>query len=116
MPLITLYILNHNYGRFLKQAIASALNQTFQDYEILIIDDGSTDNSSCIIEEYLHHPKISLISQENKGLTVSANIALNNARGKYLIRLDADDWLVPEALEVLYKSICDKPEVAYVSS
>ena len=51
MSVITLYILNHNYGRFLKQAIASALNQTFQDYEIVIIDDGSTDNSKDIIEE-----------------------------------------------------------------
>ena len=116
MPLITLYILNHNYGRFLKQAIASALNQTFQDFEIVIIDDGSTENSRDIIEDYRDNNKISIILQENKEQTVSANVALNNARRKYLIRFDADDWLIPEALEILYKSISDKPKVAYVFS
>lgn len=78
MPQIILFILNHNYSRFPKQAIASAQNQIFQDYEILIIEDGSTDNSRDVIEGCRHHDKISIILQENKGLTVSANIAINN--------------------------------------
>lgn len=116
MPLISLYILNHNYGRFLIQAIESVLNQTFQDYEILIIDDGSTDNSIEIIKNYQNIDKIKIILQEKKGLTVNANIAIQEAKGKYLIRLDADDWLVPEALEILYRSIYINPGIAYVFS
>ena len=67
--------------------------------EFIIIDDGSTDDSKTIIEEYTDRAQI--VFQKNKGLNVSNNIALKMATGKYIMRLDADDYLAPNALEVM---------------
>jgi len=61
-PLISVYITNYNYARFLKKAIDSVLSQSFHDFELLIIDDGSTDDSKNIIEGYAYNPKIKIIS------------------------------------------------------
>ncbi|MEN0050681.1 MAG: glycosyltransferase [Bacteroidota bacterium] len=99
MPLVTVYITNYNYGKYIKQAIESVLNQSLVDYELLIIDDGSTDNSKEIIELYRDVPNIKIIYQQNKGLNITNNIAMRVASGKYLVRLDADDYFVPNALE-----------------
>ena len=98
-PLLTVYITNYNYGRYIKQAIESVLHQTFQDFELLIIDDGSTDGSKEIIEPYDLNPVIDVIYQQNKGLNITNNIALRLAKGKYIMRLDADDYLTSDALE-----------------
>lgn len=100
-PLVTVYVTSYNYGRYIRQAIDSVLVQTLQDFELIIIDDGSTDDSRSIIETYTGHPKIRPIFQQNKGLNVTNNIALRAARGRYIMRLDADDWLDPHAIEVL---------------
>lgn len=70
-----------------------------QDFELIIIDDGSTDGSRQIIETYRENPKVTIIYQQNKGLNITNNVAMRVAQGKYLMRLDADDYLVPEALE-----------------
>lgn len=102
-PLITVYITNYNYGKFIKESVNSVLNQTFQDFEIIIIDDGSTDNSKEIIKEFESHDKISVIYQQNKGLTISNNIAISVAKGKFITRLDADDYFDPNALLLLYR-------------
>ncbi|MEO1436372.1 MAG: glycosyltransferase [Bacteroidota bacterium] len=98
-PLLTVYITNYNYEAYIKQAIESVLNQSFQDFELLIIDDGSTDNSRDIIESYKDHEQITIIYQQNKGLNVTNNIALRLSNGKYIMRLDADDYLTSDALE-----------------
>ena len=108
-PLVTVYITNYNYGRYIKKAIDSVLNQSFKNFELIIIDDGSNDNSKKIIERYNNHKKTISIFQKNKGLTVSNNIALRLSRGKYIMRLDADDWLVPFALEIL-SNVLEKNE------
>ncbi len=100
-PLITVYITNRNYGRYIEQSIQSVLNQTIQQFELLIIDDGSTDNSRDIIERYRDDERITIIYQKNKGLNISNNVAMRAAKGKYIIRLDADDFLEPDALEVM---------------
>lgn len=100
-PLVTVYITNYNYGKFITTAIESVLNQTLQEFELIIIDDGSTDNSRTIIDQYADHPKIDVIFQQNKGLNVTNNIALRAAKGSYIVRLDADDYFHPRALELL---------------
>ena len=110
----TVYITNHNYGQYIEQAIESVLDQNFKDYELLIIDDGSTDNSHTIMERYRKHPKVSLIFQENKGLNVTNNIAIKSARGKYLIRLDADDYFDQNALLVMTNYLDQNPDIALV--
>lgn len=101
MPLVTVYITNYNYQKYIDQSIKSVLNQTLQDFELLIIDDGSTDDSKTIIESYRDHPQISIIYQQNKGLNITNNVAMRAAKGKYIMRLDADDYLEPNALEVM---------------
>ncbi len=102
-PLITVYITNHNYGRYIAQSIQSVLDQSFQDFEIIIIDDGSTDNSRDIIEQYEKNQKVIVIYQDNKGLTVSNNIALKLARGEFIVRLDADDYFTKDALKLMVR-------------
>ncbi|RYD56665.1 MAG: glycosyltransferase [Sphingobacteriales bacterium] len=104
-PLVSVYITNYNYGRYISQSIESLLNQTLQDFELFIIDDGSTDESKKVIEEYSVHPQISIIYQRNKGLNITNNIALRVSRGKYIMRLDADDYLEPDALETMCSTL-----------
>jgi len=100
-PLVTVYVTNHNYGRFLPQAVDSVLGQTMRDFEIIIIDDGSTDNSQEVIEAYNGRNNVRIVYQQRKGLNVTNNIALRLARGRYIMRLDADDYLDPNALLVM---------------
>ena len=106
-PLVTVYITNHNYGKYLSKSIKSVLNQSLKDFELIIIDDGSIDNSKEILKKYEKNKKIKIIFQKNKGLIVSNNLALRLAKGKYILRLDADDWLDPHALEIM-SSILEK--------
>ena len=113
-PEITVYITNYNYAPFIEEAIQSVLNQTFQNFEIIIIDDGSTDNSKEIIEQFSNHEKITIIYQQNKGLNVTNNIALRVAKGKFIVRLDADDYLVPTMLEELVAPLIDNPGLGLV--
>ena len=68
-PLVTVYITNYNYAEYLEQSIQSILNQTFQDFELLIIDDGSTDNSREIIRRYEDRNNLYCIFQKTKALT-----------------------------------------------
>ncbi|OUT99633.1 MAG: hypothetical protein CBB92_05370 [Flammeovirgaceae bacterium TMED32] len=113
-PLISVYITNYNYARFIKKAIDSVLSQSCHDYELLIIDDGSTDDSKNIIEGYASNPKIKIIYQHNKGLNVTNNIAIRAASGKYIIRLDADDYLVSNALEQMSGELEANPELGMI--
>ena len=100
-PLITVYITNFNYGRFIKKAINSVLNQTFKNYELIIIDDGSKDKSLEIIREFQNKKNIKIIFQKNNRLFFSNNLALRLSKAKYIMRLDSDDWLDPHALEIM---------------
>ena len=102
-PLITVYITNHNYGKYIDQAINSILEQSFQNFEIIIIDDGSTDNSKSIIQQYENKSNIKVIYQNNKGLTISNNIAIKLAQGEFIIRLDADDYFTKDALKLMVR-------------
>jgi glycosyltransferase involved in cell wall biosynthesis len=98
IDLITVYITNYNYGAFIQEAINSVLEQDYPAVEILIIDDGSSDNSHSIIDKYVSHEKIKVIYQKNQGLTRTNNVALRLSNGKYIVRLDADDRLKPNAI------------------
>jgi len=100
-PLVTVYITNHNYGAYIDGAIQSVLNQTLKNFELIIIDDGSTDDSRNKIEKYSELDNVVSVYQKNRGLNVSNNIGLRLARGKYIVRLDADDYFDEHALQVL---------------
>lgn len=110
-PLVSIIITNYNYGRFLAEAIESALAQTWRDREILFIDDGSTDDS---VEIARHYP-ITVLTQKNSGVCIARNNALSLARGEFVMFLDADDRLVPTAVEHMLARLRDAPEdVGYV--
>lgn len=114
LPLVSVYITNHNYGKYIAQAIESVLQQSMGDFEVIIIDDGSTDNSREIIEEYATDPKVRVIFQKNKGLNVTNNIAMRAASGKYIMRLDADDFLDTNALLVMSNALEKDNELGLV--
>lgn len=111
-PLVTVYVTNYNYSAYIRQSLESLFAQTMKDFEVIIIDDGSTDDSKTIIEEYTDRAQI--VFQKNKGLNVSNNIALKMATGKYIMRLDADDYLAPNALEVMSSLLESDPELGLV--
>jgi glycosyltransferase involved in cell wall biosynthesis len=113
-PLITVYITNFNYGNYIKEAIDSVLNQTCQDFELIIIDDGSTDDSRKIIEEYSNTLKVKIIYQQNKGLNVTNNVALKIAQGKFILRIDADDFIEKNMLELLSDELIKNDELGLV--
>ena len=114
MPKITVYMPNHNYGCYLDKAVNSILRQSIDDWELIIIDDGSTDNSLSILEKYKNNKKVIIISQENKGLNITNNVAIRIARGKYIVRVDADDYVDENFLLVLSNTLDQNPEVGLV--
>jgi len=113
-PLVTVYVTNFNYGNYIEQSIESVLAQTYRSFELIVIDDGSTDNSREIINRYIEKTNVRVIFQDNKGLIASNNIAVRAAQGKYIIRLDADDYLDDNALLVLVNAIEKSDDIALV--
>jgi glycosyltransferase involved in cell wall biosynthesis len=96
-PKISVILPVYNAQSYLRESIDSILNQTFQDFELIIINDGSTDDSLSIMESYTDQC-IRIINQTNAGLPVSLNRAIAQAQGQYLARQDADDISLPERL------------------
>ena len=113
MPQVSVIIPNYNHSNFLVQRIESVLNQTFQDFEVIIMDDCSTDNSRDIIAQYKEHPKVSqiVLNEENSGSTFKQwekGVAL--AKGEYIWLAESDDWCEPSLLWHLAEGINKDPE------
>ena len=114
-PTITIYITNCNYGKYLKKAIESAINQTYKKIDLIIVDDASTDISKRILEKYEKYNFIRIIyNKKRKGLIKSSNIAISISKGKFILRLDADDYLHPDALKKMYSKIKKYSNVALI--
>jgi len=97
---ISVIIPTYNRAFLLPRAIKSVLNQTFQDFELIIIDDGSTDNTKDVVEEIKKKDKrIIYIYQDNQGLPKALNTGIKNTKGKYIAFLESDDEWLPEKLE-----------------
>lgn len=111
---VTVYVLNFNYAQFLDQCVTSILSQTFQDFELIIIDDGSTDDSASVIQKFAEDPKVRIRIQDNVGLTSSCNIALAMASGEYIVRVDGDDYLHPKAIESMVAALDANPQACLV--
>ena len=102
--LISVIIPVYNVEEYLRECVDSVLNQTYKDSEIILVDDGSTDSSGEICDEYVEKDeRISVIHQKNGGLSDARNTGLANANGKYIYFLDSDDYIAPNALETLYR-------------
>jgi len=104
MAKISVIVPIYNVEKYLKECLDSIINQTFQDIEIILINDGSTDNSLQIMQEYAKNDsRIIIINQENKGQSISRNSGIKYATSKYLSFIDADDFIEKSMFEKLYK-------------
>jgi len=98
----------YNTERYLKRCIDSVLNQDYQNYEIIIINDGSPDNCEEILKTYKNNPKIKIIKQTNHGLSYSRNVGIKKSKSDYIIFLDSDDFIEPDLLKNISKNIKDE--------
>ncbi|MEH8221899.1 glycosyltransferase [Aeromonas veronii] len=97
--LVSVILPVYNCERFIGQAIESILNQTYKNLELIVIDDGSNDDSLSIINSYKYDVRLMVISRENKGLVFSLNEGISLANGKYIARMDADDISIIDRIE-----------------
>lgn len=103
-PLVSVIVPVYNVLPYLRQALDSVVGQTYQNLEIIIVDDGSTDGSSGVCDEYAKQdPRVSVIHQNNRGLSAARNVGIDSATGEYLLFLDSDDWMEPNAVDALVK-------------
>lgn len=100
MPKVSIIIPVYNVEDYLDEAMQSLLTQSFSDYEIIAVNDGSTDGSLSILERYASEDKrITVISQSNQGQSAARNVALRHSSGNYIYFMDSDDSLKPESLQ-----------------
>ena len=104
-PMVSIIVPVYNAEQYLRRCVDSILNQEYTDYELLLVNDGSTDASGDICEEYGDRdPRVIVIQKENTGVSDSRNRALDRARGKYLQFLDSDDWITPDATRLFVRA------------
>ena len=108
MPEVSVIIPTYNSARYMTAAVDSVLAQTFTDYEILVIDDGSTDETEAVMGRY--GPPVLLLPQRNGGVSVARNRGLEASRGRYVAFLDADDTWLPNKLERQLAELGKHPE------
>jgi len=114
--LVSVVIPCYNQARFLGEAIESVLSQTYADFEVIVVDDGSTDDTAGVASSYAaEDARVRLISQENRGLAGARNRGLAEAGGEYVVFLDSDDRLLAGALEVGVRELASHPQCAFVS-
>ena len=108
MPLISVIIPAYNAEKYLEQCLDSIAMQTLDDFEVLIIDDGSEDSTAAIAANYEHiDERFILVRQENGGVSRARNVGIDRARGRYITFVDSDDALHPEALATMYAALRD---------
>ena len=115
IPKITVLMPAYNAERYIGDAIQSVLKQTFADFELLIVNDGSTDDTVEVIGAF-NDPRIVVIYQDNKGIANALNYGLKYARAPFIARFDADDICYPERLQLQYDFMLANPEYSVIGS
>ena len=114
-PLVSVVLPTYNCARFLPESVGAVLSQTYTHYEVIVVDDGSTDNTKDVLNPFMQ--KIRYIKlEQNKGLPVARNTGIQSARGKYVAFIDADDLWLPEKLQTDIEYFETHPEVSMVYS
>lgn len=117
MPFFSIIVPIYNVEQYLRQCLDSILSQSFQDFELILINDGSPDNSLSICEEYaVNYKNVIIIDQENKGLSGARNAGLEIAKGKYVWFVDSDDYITDNALEILFQNLQNYPDLIMFSN
>lgn len=107
MPTISIIVPAYNCEDTIKQCIDSIINQTSTDWELVIVNDGSTDKTKEICESYLDSEKVFLYTQSNSGVSSARNLGVEHSTGDYLLFVDSDDSLLPDALSIVKNTIKD---------
>jgi len=117
MPEFSIIIPVYKVEKYIRQCIESVLNQTYANFEALVVDDCGGDNSINIVKEY-NDSRIKILTHEqNRGLAAARNTALNASIGKYIVCLDSDDWMEPDCLEILKNTFSEhKTESVWFNS
>lgn len=112
-PLVSVIIANYNYGQFLGDAIKSVLNQTYRNFELIVVDDGSTDHSREVITAY--QDQLISIYQENAGHGAAFNVGIQHSKGSIICLLDSDDYFYSEKVEKVVAAFQEHPEWVQIS-
>jgi len=115
-PEISIVIPAYNASKYLKESVASIQSQTFKSWEVIIVNDGSTDNTFELAKSFLVNERIKLINQENKGVSAARNAGIKAANGKYIAFLDADDFYLENNLQLKYDAFCADESIDFVYS
>lgn len=108
LPLISIIMPIYNADKFLAKSLDSILNQSFQEYELILLNDGSKDNSSAIAKEYAQRDKrITFIDKENEGVSKTRNRGIDICQGKYVMFVDSDDIIYEISLERVTEALLD---------
>ena len=107
MPKFSIIIPVYNVEKYIKKCLDSVFTQTEKDYEVIVVNDGTKDNSMDIVKNY----DVKIVNQKNQGLSEARNTRLKNAKGEYILFLDSDDYIEKDLLKELNKSIKNKPDL-----
>lgn len=100
-PLVSVVIPSYNAQLYIDQCLSSVVNQSYQNLEVIVVDDGSTDKTLDVVGRYEDDPRVSVISQSNQFAGVARNVGMDHSRGKYILFLDADDFFSLDMVEKL---------------
>jgi len=109
--MISIIIPTYNVARFIPSTLESVFAQTYQDFEVIVVNDGSTDNTKEVLKSYENQVKV--IHQENQGRNPARMRGFQEAKGEFLLFLDSDITMAPDMLEVLVKALEENPEASY---
>ena len=113
-PLVSVVIPTYNYARYVKKAIQSCFEQTYTPVEVIVVDDGSTDETSTVLAEFSE--KVIVIHQDNHGVSVARNTGLKQAKGEFIAFLDADDYFTEDSIEVRMNILLKNQDIGIVVS
>ncbi len=117
MPKISIITPFYNSEKFLEKCILSVLEQSFKDFELILVDDGSIDNSLNIAQKYIKDERVKIFSKDNEGQGVARNFALKEAKGDIVFYLDSDDWIEKDALlKIVEKFNKNNPDVLFFNA
>ncbi len=115
MSTVSVIIPAYNQGHYLEQAIRTVLAQSYCDYEIVVVDDGSTDNTAEVAHGFASDTRVRYVHQKNGGLSAARNTGIRHATGSFLTYLDSDDLFLPDKLRLLLSAFEERPELGFVA-